>query len=225
MVARYPAIVRDRALNNSQPSSHYSKGDRHESTLERGRRVGCCLALICSSGQSSCLERACRDEEAVRAVNQAWFKAYAAGDVDGVVALYADDAVLSNPGVPPSRGQDAIREAYAKDIADSRTAGVSLNPNPYDRSGRIGRLAWEWGTFTATDKSGATVDNGKYLTVICKERRKMAHRPRYVEQRRANASGEIVKQSEFTGFRCSRVWRSECGKRAAHITFSIAEDP
>lgn len=125
--------------------------------------VGCGLALFALLGNQSV-----SDEEAVRAVNQAWFKAYTAGDIDGLVALYADDAVLGNPGAPPSRGQAAIREAYTKELAEARTSGVSLNPNASTDVGISDDLAWEWGGFTATDKSGASIDSGKYLTVFAK---------------------------------------------------------
>jgi ketosteroid isomerase-like protein len=32
-------------------------------------------------------------------------------------------------------------------------------------AGVSGDLAWEWNTFSVTDKAGATVDTGKYVTV------------------------------------------------------------
>ena len=51
-------------------------------------------------------------------------------------------------------------------MADSRTHGTKLNPNPATEVGVTADMAWEWGTFTVTDKSGATVDNGKYLSVF-----------------------------------------------------------
>ena len=38
------------------------------------------------------------DEQAIRAINPVWFKAHQDGNVEGIVALYADDAVLSVPG-------------------------------------------------------------------------------------------------------------------------------
>jgi uncharacterized protein (TIGR02246 family) len=105
------------------------------------------------------------DEAALRAINPAWFKAYNAGDVDGVVALYSDDAVLSIPGVPPARGLAAIREAYAKDMAAMAAAGLANNQGAAPEFGISGDLGWEWNTFTVTDASGATIDTGKYVTV------------------------------------------------------------
>jgi uncharacterized protein (TIGR02246 family) len=106
------------------------------------------------------------DKEAVRALNVAWFKAYNARDVDAISALYADDAVLSAPGMPSARGAAAIKEAFRKDIAGATKAGIANNSGTSDEVGVSGDLAWEWNTFTATDKSGKTVDHGKYVTVF-----------------------------------------------------------
>lgn len=106
------------------------------------------------------------DEQAIRAINVAWFKAYNAHDVDGVTALYADDAVLNVPGMPAARGSAAIKEAYQKDIAAMTKAGYTNNQGSSDDVGVSGDLAWQWSTFTVTDKSGKTVDTGKYVTVF-----------------------------------------------------------
>lgn len=79
----------------------------------------CCLAFLmlqCNQQQSGSDTREA-DESAFRTINNSWFKAYNAGDVDGIVALYADDAVVSAPGVPAARGQAAIRKLLTKDIA------------------------------------------------------------------------------------------------------------
>lgn len=109
------------------------------------------------------------DEAAIRAINPAWFKAYNAGDAAGVAALYAEDAVLNAPGAPAVRGRAAIQEAMAKDVAASAAGGLSFNAGASPEFGVSGDLGWEWNTFTVTDKSGATVDSGKYITVYGKK--------------------------------------------------------
>jgi len=106
------------------------------------------------------------DREAVQAVNVAWFKAYNAHDVDAISALYADDAVMSAPGMPSARGAAAIKEAFGKDLAAATKAGISNNIGTSEEMGVSGDLAWESNTFTATDKSGKTLDRGKYVTVF-----------------------------------------------------------
>ena len=112
---------------------------------------------------------AAADEAAIRAVDSAWFKAYNAGDADGVTALYAEDAVVNDPGMPAVRGRAAIREAYVKDIAAEAAGGLTDNQGPSGEFGVSGDLGWEWNTFTVTDKSGAIVDTGKYVTVYGKK--------------------------------------------------------
>ena len=109
------------------------------------------------------------DDAAVRAVNPAWFKAHGAGDADGVAALYAEDAVLSIPGMPAIRGRAAIKDALVKDIASMREAGLANKAGDAPEFGVTADMAWEWSTFSVTDKSGATVDTGKYVTVYAKK--------------------------------------------------------
>jgi ketosteroid isomerase-like protein len=77
--------------------------------------------------------------------------------------------VLNAPGAPPARGRAAVREGLAKDIAASSAGGFTLNPAATSDVGVSGDLGWEWNTFTVTDKSGAKVDAGKYVTVYTKK--------------------------------------------------------
>jgi uncharacterized protein (TIGR02246 family) len=109
------------------------------------------------------------DEAAIRAVDSSWFAAHNAGDADAVTALYADDAVVSAPGAPPARGSAAIGETIAKDVADTKAAGLSLVASPTADIGVSGDLGWIWNTFTVKDKSGATVSAGKYLTLAARK--------------------------------------------------------
>ena len=109
---------------------------------------------------------AAADEQAIRAMNDQWFKAYSAHDVDGIVALYADDATVSMPNMPAARGRAAIRDAYQKDIQGAVAAGYVNTQGTSGESGASGDLAWESNTFTVTDKTGAKVESGKYVTVF-----------------------------------------------------------
>jgi uncharacterized protein (TIGR02246 family) len=97
-----------------------------------------------------------------------WFKAYNADDADGVTALYSEDAVLNIPGAPAARGRAAIHEAFVKDIAAAAAGGLT-DKQGAGEFGVSGDLGWEWNTYTVTDKSGATVDTGKYVTVYEKK--------------------------------------------------------
>jgi uncharacterized protein (TIGR02246 family) len=111
---------------------------------------------------------AAADEQAIRAINPAWFKAHQSGDVEGLVAMYADDAVINAPGAPPARGTAAIREAFTKEVRDMAAAGLSQTSRPSPEFGVSGDLGYEWNTFTVKDKPGKTVDTGKYVSVFAK---------------------------------------------------------
>ena len=131
----------------------------------------CCMALLalqCNQRQPA-PDTSAADESAIRSINPGWFKAYNAGDVNGIIALYAEDAVVNGPGAAAARGQVAIREFFMKEVAGSSAAGVTLNSGSTTDVGVSGNLGWEWGTFTVTDKSGATLDNGKYVTVLARK--------------------------------------------------------
>jgi uncharacterized protein (TIGR02246 family) len=106
------------------------------------------------------------DKSAIRAVETASIKAYDAGDAAALAALYAEDAVLNAPGAPAARGRAAISEYYVKDAAAFAAAGLTEAIGPMSDVGVSGDLAWQWGTYTITDKSDAVVDAGKYLMVF-----------------------------------------------------------
>jgi|SRR5580693_3222716 uncharacterized protein (TIGR02246 family) len=105
-------------------------------------------------------------DDTLRATNVAWNKAYNAGDGEALAALYAEDAVLSAPGAPPVRGRTAIREYYLKDAPAFAASGLTAADDPAIDVGQSGDLAWESGTYKVTDKSGAAVDTGKFLSVL-----------------------------------------------------------
>jgi uncharacterized protein (TIGR02246 family) len=123
---------------------------------------------------AACSKTAAPDSgaDAIRAVNVAWNKAYNAGDGTAVAALYAEDAVLLAPGAPTVRGKASITEYYAKDAPAFAAAGLTVADVPTSDVAESGDLAWQSGTYKNTDKSGATVDSGKFLTVLLRKDRR-----------------------------------------------------
>ncbi|HJU88526.1 MAG TPA: SgcJ/EcaC family oxidoreductase [Gemmatimonadaceae bacterium] len=111
---------------------------------------------------------AAADENAIRANDAAWFKAHNAHDVDAVVALYADDAVVSAPGQPAARGRAAIREVMQKDIQAVTQAGYTFVEGPNAEAGVSGDLGWISNTFTVKDGAGKTVESGKFVTLFAR---------------------------------------------------------
>lgn len=110
------------------------------------------------------------DIEAIKGINPVWFKSYNSGDVNAIVALYAEDAVLSPPGVPSAHGKTEIQGYLTKDVSASNEAGITLDSDPSATEVNVsGNLGWEWNTFTVKDKSGAVIDQGKYVSVYEKK--------------------------------------------------------
>jgi uncharacterized protein (TIGR02246 family) len=106
------------------------------------------------------------DEARLREEASVWFDHYNRGDADAVANLYAEDAVMMAPGVPPMSGRAAIRNYLVDDIAASRQAGIRINSGEVTGVGVSGDVAWMTGAFTVTDSAGATIDTGKYLSLF-----------------------------------------------------------
>ena len=112
---------------------------------------------------------AAADVAALQAVDQAWLKAYNAGDADTIASLYGEHAILQAPGVPSVHGRAAIHAFFVADTAASQKAGVVFHLGPKPEGGASGDLGWMSGTYSVTDKSGKVVETGKYLSVSKKE--------------------------------------------------------
>jgi len=104
------------------------------------------------------------DEAALKAATATWIESYNAGDVEKMVGLYAEDAVLMPPHAPVANGTAAIRTFLTAETAGAKAAGVKLVPGT-STAGVAGDTGWESGSYTVTDASGATVDSGSYLSV------------------------------------------------------------
>ena len=93
--------------------------------------------------------------------------AFKRGDAAGLAALYADDAVELNPGLPPSEGVEAIQQGFT-----SFFNGVTATDAKFTTHDIVigGNTAIERGTYALRLRpKGGTgndiVDTGKYLTV------------------------------------------------------------
>ncbi len=110
------------------------------------------------------------DKAAIAAAGSGWDNAYNAANADAIVALYADDAVLMPPGSPGFRGKAAMKEYFSADMAQAQAAGMSVAVESAEGAiGVAGDLGWRSGTFSVQDKSGATVDMGKWVEVWHRE--------------------------------------------------------
>jgi uncharacterized protein (TIGR02246 family) len=120
----------------------------------------------CAKSNAPAAADAAADKAAIDAVEAAFYKGFNAGDPAAVAALYAEDAVLNAPGIPALRGRASVREFFVKDAAAAAAAGHTEGDGAETEVGVSGDFAWRWGTYKITDKSGTTVDAGKYITVF-----------------------------------------------------------
>jgi uncharacterized protein (TIGR02246 family) len=107
---------------------------------------------------------AAADESALKALTQEWMAAYNAGDVEKIVGLYAEDAVLMPPHAAVATGQTAIRAFLTTDTAAAKAAGIRVVPGAAT-AGIEGNTGWESGSYTMVDGAGTVVDSGSYVSV------------------------------------------------------------
>lgn len=123
------------------------------------------LALVALSGGATIAANETADEAALKAHEQHWFDLYNKGDAAGVADLYSEDGILLPVGEPEHKGRAAIRTFFAKDIAESQKAGLTLKLGAFNGVGVLGDGGWISGNWSSVDKSGATVESGSYLEV------------------------------------------------------------
>lgn len=87
------------------------------------RFLGALLLAICVSSVAHAQEAAPSEQIAQAAAK--WSALYAARDLDGLMTLYHDDAMLFTDGTPALRGPQAIRDYFAKSFA--ATAGSTID--------------------------------------------------------------------------------------------------
>lgn len=110
------------------------------------------------------------DKGQIRATDSAFAASINAGDVEGVAAVYAEDAVLLAPNLPPQKGRQAVR-AFWKGFLDAYTPKFEVVSDTIE--GRHD-LAYNMGhyRFSAVPKAkgvpGVT-DEGKFLVIVTKQ--------------------------------------------------------
>jgi len=122
--------------------------------------------MVCGAAASQAVKSS--PVAAVHAADDAWVKAYNAGQVDNVVALYDANAVLYAPGVPSVHGSAAIREFFTKDNGDFMKTGLAFELAANPDGSVSGDMGWSSGSWSLKDKTGQVVDSGWYFSVARK---------------------------------------------------------
>lgn len=101
---------------------------------------------------------------AIRRMGDEWARHWNAGDLDGVAAVYAEDAVYLPPHHEAVHGRGAIRE-YLKAPLGHGVSDLAFHVTFIKQQGAI---AWDVGTYRMTipqNEETKREDHGKYLTV------------------------------------------------------------
>ena len=108
--------------------------------------------------------------DGAQGVDEAWRKAITANDLNAVIAVYAEDAVMWLPNAPEAKGRDAIRKSYADLLAANTVTGATLANTHYQTAGN---LSVGWGNFTLTLSPKAGGDSitlsGRFSVIARKE--------------------------------------------------------
>jgi uncharacterized protein (TIGR02246 family) len=73
----------------------------------------------------------------VQQLNEAFLKALQAGDIDGLMKLYASDAVLFPPGEKAAKGQEEIRYKWNSVLEANRVTEGNLKDARYINSANV----------------------------------------------------------------------------------------
>ncbi len=110
------------------------------------------------------------DDPDIQGLNHDYCAAYNAGDVEKLVAFFAEDALTLSPDQAPVRGREAHRKYLAAGLAHEAIRKLALTSI---RSQRFGELLYDCGEWANTVRSqdGATRSaSGYYLTVYRREK-------------------------------------------------------
>lgn len=110
------------------------------------------------------------DEAKIRSSDSTFVAAANAGDIDGMISVYASDAALMAPNLPPQKGHDAIK-AFWGGFLDAYTVRFEVASDTIE--GR-GDLAYNQGhyRFTAVPKAKGVpgvADEGKFIEILKKQ--------------------------------------------------------
>ena len=108
--------------------------------------------------------------QGTKTLDAAWLKAAKAGDVEGLVKLYAPDAVTYMPDEMKAKGTAQIRESFGKFLGANTVRDMTMN---YDYTTTSGNLSVASGHFSMTvePKAGGAAQTmeGRFTSVAVRK--------------------------------------------------------
>ncbi|MEP1472048.1 MAG: nuclear transport factor 2 family protein [Halieaceae bacterium] len=105
------------------------------------------------------------NSDEIAALESKWSDMFAAKDLDGVMALMAENSVLIFPGSPPIVGLEGIRKATKAMLMSDDTVSWASD---FAFIAPSGDMAYDYGTATTKSPDGSIIE-GHYLVVWVKE--------------------------------------------------------
>jgi len=125
------------------------------------KKAVCCGFALMLAAVLVAVPVAAADKSDIAALAAVWEKEYNAGNLAGVVALYASDGCRMPPNQDAVHGSDAIL-AQLKAGKDRGLAKVKIAVTSAESSGD---LRYGIGTYEITGADGSHVDHGKWMLV------------------------------------------------------------
>jgi ketosteroid isomerase-like protein len=125
------------------------------------KRIVCCGLFLMLGAMLTTVPAAAADQSNLAGRAATWEKEYNAGNLAGVVALYAPDGCRMPPNQEAVHGSDAIL-ANLKAGKDRGSANVKIVVTSADSSGDVG---YGTGTYVITGADGSHIDHGKWMLV------------------------------------------------------------
>ena len=116
--------------------------------MVRAREIGALGVLTMLAIAATSVEA----QEGAKGLDEAWVKGANANDVEAVVGLYADDAILYPPDGPKVEGKAAIRAYYAAWLGANTVSDAKILES---HSKNSGDLSTSWGEVSLTTKPKA----------------------------------------------------------------------
>ncbi len=118
------------------------------------------ITLVFALLMTGCTQAPQTDLEGLKAMGNVWQSALDAKDPAALAAIYAEDGALLRPHSETMSGRAAIEAFWTESVARGNR-GVVKEAEVYAQ----GDLGYTVGTYTVTDAGGATIDEGKYVTI------------------------------------------------------------
>jgi ketosteroid isomerase-like protein len=107
-----------------------------------------------------CAQPTAQESSALAQRADAWEEAFNAADIEGVAALYTEQARMMSPNAPMGTGHEAVRN----DIGAMVEAGLRGNLDTVEAM-VAGDLGYRVGTYTINAPDGSVVDEGKFIEI------------------------------------------------------------